>query len=168
MPRFLYVALFLLFVFVLISILGINQFSGVLYGRCRYNPIPENATFWNKSFETAACSRIQDDGHFTCKDGHICGFPGDFGISLEDDGVYNNKAINYGVTNFDNLGSALFSVFQITTLESWKTTMYNLINSNSYFLGALYSLLIVIFGTFFMFNLILAVIISAFITLKRE
>jgi energy-converting hydrogenase Eha subunit H len=46
--------------------------------------------------------------------------------------------------------------------------MFNLINSNYLFLSATFCLIIVILGTFFLFNLILAVIIGAFIRLKNE
>ena len=32
--------------------------------------------------------------------------------------------LNYGVTNFDNLGSAFITIFQCITMEGWTTVMY--------------------------------------------
>jgi hypothetical protein len=88
MPRFLHVALFLLFVLTIMSILAVNQFSGLLYGRCRFNPIPETPTSWKATPDFKLCSN--NSIGYQCPDGLHCGFPTDFGISLEDDGVYEN------------------------------------------------------------------------------
>ena len=32
---------------------------------------------------------------------------------------------NFGITNFDNFGLAMLTVFQCVTLEGWTQTMYN-------------------------------------------
>lgn len=31
---------------------------------------------------------------------------------------------NYGITNFDNIGFAMLTVFQCITMEGWTSTMY--------------------------------------------
>ena len=46
--------------------------------------------------------------------------------------------------------------------------MYNLIDSDISVLAALYCMIIIVFGSFFMLNLILAVIIQAFINIQKE
>ena len=37
--------------------------------------------------------------------------------------IYNNR-MNFGITHFDNLGFAIISIFQISTLEGWVDIMY--------------------------------------------
>jgi Ion transport protein len=60
-------------------------------------------------------------------------------------------------------------VFQIVTAESWSTYMYNLMDVDWPFFAAIYTIFIVVVGSFFLMNLILAVIIQAFIQItKRE
>jgi hypothetical protein len=38
---------------------------------------------------------------------------------------------NYGMTNFDSVGSALIAIFQSTTLEGWTILMYRVSESYS-------------------------------------
>lgn len=60
-------------------------------------------------------------------------------------------------------------VFQIVTGEAWSSYMYNLMNVEIPFLAGLYTISLVLFGSYFLMNLILAVIIQAFIrTTKTE
>ena len=43
------------------------------------------------------------------------------------DDLYRDSEIlelNYGVTNFDNLGYAFITIFQCITMEGWTTVMY--------------------------------------------
>lgn len=70
--------------------------------------------------------------------------------------------LNFGITNFDNLGTSFLTVFQMITSETWYVTMMNLMDVDFPIIGALYSFGIIIVGQFFLLNLILAVIIQAF------
>ncbi len=74
--------------------------------------------------------------------------------------------INYGVTTFDSLGTSLLTVFQMITSETWQVTLINLLDVDLPILGFLYVFFIIVVGQFFLLNLILAVIIEAFINLR--
>jgi len=54
-----------------------------------------------------------------------CGSPLEYGISLEEDGVFQDEAIQYGIGGFDDMGQAMIAVIQILTVEDWSTIMYN-------------------------------------------
>lgn len=46
---------------------------------------------------------------------------------------------NYGITNFDNIGFAMLTVFQCITMEGWTSTMYWVSMSNYSYLWAVTS-----------------------------
>jgi hypothetical protein len=54
------------------------------------------------------------------------------------------------------------------TLEDWALMMYNYQDSNSRYMTALFFLVLVIFGSFFSINLVLAEIMNSVTTLKEE
>lgn len=61
------------------------------------------------------------------------------------------------MTSFDNILLSVLNVFIIITLEGWTDTMYMIretTNSNSY---DLFFIICVVFGTFFVLNLMIAV-----------
>ena len=68
---------------------------------------------------------------------------------------------NWGVTNFDNIFSALIAVFKCVTLEGWTEVMNDAqraLGSSAVFLF----LPLVVLGSFFILNLVIAVINSEF------
>uniref|UniRef100_A0A0G4I592 Ion transport domain-containing protein n=1 Tax=Chromera velia CCMP2878 TaxID=1169474 RepID=A0A0G4I592_9ALVE len=68
---------------------------------------------------------------------------------------------NDGVTNFDNLGWAVLLVFQVITLEGWASIM-NLTRATKGIVNDLFYIGLVVFGAFFMINLVVAVLVSNF------
>jgi hypothetical protein len=102
-------------------------------------------------------------GLYDCPSNRHCGLPGDHAL-------YNYRfyeeaqieALDWGIPNFDNLGSALYSIFQIVTLEGWNKLMYNHYNATSPYFLSIYFSLVVIIGAFFVINLMLAAIWSTF------
>ena len=82
-----------------------------------------------------------------CPDGFFCG--------------KMNVNPNFEVTNFDNVFWALLVVFQCITLEGWSDVMvmYQKVYTRFVFL---FFFLLVFIGAFFLLNLTLAVINSAF------
>jgi len=95
-----------------------------------------------------------------------CGHPLEYGISLEDDGVFTNPSINYGITNFDNTAKAMLTVFQVITMDGWTVLLYNLMDTSLPPVAAIYFCLLIVFGSFFLLNLILAVIMESFIKIQ--
>lgn len=102
-------------------------------------------------------------GNFICPSNYTCGSPTDFGIALENDGLYSNELAYFGIYSFDNAGKALLTIHQMVTVDGWYTYMSNLADTDTPFLGILYSFIVIVIGSFYLMNLILAVIIQAFI-----
>ena len=70
--------------------------------------------------------------------------------------------ISYGYTVFDDFGAAMLTIFQMITLEGWSDLMYNLSDATTPWLVRSFSIMVVILGSFFLMNLVLAVIVDAF------
>lgn len=68
------------------------------------------------------------------------------------------EELDWGILSFDNLGSALITVFQIVTLEGWTKLMYNYYDATSPLYVSVFLTLIVLLGSFFLLNLMLAAI----------
>lgn len=72
---------------------------------------PLNSTYWPKSpIYTRICTK-NGIGDYQCPAGLYCGSPIEYGISLQDDGVYQDELVNYGIATFDNFGQAFIAVF---------------------------------------------------------
>ena len=87
---------------------------------------------------------------------------------MSDEGVDSNLAIQYGVGMFDHYGDAVLSVFQILTMDNWSVIAYNLMDGFVSQVGAIYCALLIVFGSFFLLNINLAVIMSAFINIQLK
>ena len=72
------------------------------------------------------------------------------------------EALDWGIPNFDNLLSAILTIFQVMTLEGWNKIMYNYYNAgNPYFLSVYFSAIVLLIA-FFMLDLTIAAIWSTF------
>ena len=83
------------------------------------------------------------DGQGTCAGGEACRY---FGYN-----PFN------GTVSFDDLGGALLTTFQCMTLEGWSEVMYMLMEAWSPW-SSLYFLALILFGSFYVINLFLAVL----------
>ncbi len=68
------------------------------------------------------------------------------------------ESLNYGFIVFDNIGLGLLAIFQSITLEGWTVIMYQTMDVYTPFVGGLYFIILIMFGSFFLLNLTLAVI----------
>ena len=169
MPELFNVAIFLIFIFMLFGILGLQLYSGQSYNKCRTTPKPINSTYWPYSEEiNRPCSKIK--GGFTCPKGLYCGNPSEYGIDLKYEEIYNNPGLQYGIANFDNIFQAILAVFEIITKTGWiniiEMVINNLIiklpqvmNTHVKAIGVIFCVSVTMLGSFFLMNLILAVII---------
>jgi len=64
---------------------------------------------------------------------------------------------NWGITNFDNIGIAMISVFQCITAENWVTIMYIMQDCSDQLMVTIFFLVLVVSGGLFMINLMFAV-----------
>ena len=55
----------------------------------------------------------------------------------------------------------MLTVFQMITLESWTQVMYNLMDSNMTWMAIFFSVSLILVGSFFLLNVILAVMAEA-------
>lgn len=130
--------MFMMFIFLLFCILGVQSFSGILYQRCRYDPQPNidpttgKWTTWPKLEDPndpdrykRLCS-MDGSGVYSCPKDYTCGSPGQFKLSLESDGVPDSELIMYGIITFDDIIAGMITIFQVITLEGWSTLMYNI------------------------------------------
>uniref|UniRef100_A0A8D8VKH5 Voltage-dependent L-type calcium channel subunit alpha n=1 Tax=Cacopsylla melanoneura TaxID=428564 RepID=A0A8D8VKH5_9HEMI len=69
---------------------------------------------------------------------------------------------NKGITNFDNFGLAMLTVFQCITLEGWTDVLYNIEDALGRTWQWTYFVSMVILGAFFVMNLILGVLSGEF------
>lgn len=69
---------------------------------------------------------------------------------------------NYGITNFDNFGLAMLTVFQCITNEGWTSVMYWMNDSIGNTFPWMYFISLVILGSFFVMNLVLGVLSGEF------
>ncbi|CAG2216856.1 Voltage-dependent L-type calcium channel subunit alpha-1C,Dihydropyridine-sensitive L-type skeletal muscle calcium channel subunit alpha-1,Voltage-dependent R-type calcium channel subunit alpha-1E,Voltage-dependent L-type calcium channel subunit alpha-1S,Voltage-dependent N-type calcium channel subunit alpha-1B,Muscle calcium channel subunit alpha-1,Voltage-dependent calcium channel type D subunit alpha-1,Probable voltage-dependent N-type calcium channel subunit alpha-1B,Voltage-dependent L-type calcium ch len=104
MVPLLHIALLVIFVIIIYAIIGLELFSGTLHKTCykrdsdemMEDPHPCNSD--EKGFNC-------DNATYECRDGWI--------------------GPNNGITNFDNFGFAMLTVFQCITMEGWTNVLYN-------------------------------------------
>ena len=72
------------------------------------------------------------------------------------------ELLSYGYMNFDNFASAFLTVFQCITMEGWVYISYQLMDGWSATGAAIFFSVLIIFGSFFVLNLLLAVMESNF------
>lgn len=158
---------FMMFFFIVFGIISIQTFYGVVYKKCRLTEFPENG-IWviDDSQSDFICSNQE---HNSCRSGTFCGSPliytAETGEPLDlilNDNPWRDSLIQYNTMNFNNLPNAITAVFEALTLEGWSTQMEFLIDSGNGSIAIIFYLLLVIFGSYFILNLILAVIMGSF------
>jgi len=71
-------------------------------------------------------------------------------------------SLDYGYTTFDHFGRAVFTIFQSITQEGWTSIMYMTTDSTQPIIGGTFFVILIMFGSFFVMNLTLAVISEEF------
>ena len=69
-----------------------------------------------------------------------------------------NENFQYGFIDFDNFARAFLTIFQVITLEGWTDIMYVLMDAYDEWLTGIFFCCLVVFGSFFVLNLLLAVL----------
>jgi hypothetical protein len=60
------------------------------------------------------------------------------------------------------------AVFQMVSQDTWSMQMYNLINATEFFLPVIFSITLNMMGSYFLMNLMLAVIMDEYIKSEQE
>lgn len=66
--------------------------------------------------------------------------------------------MSWGIVDFDNFLKAFLTILQVITLEGWVFIMYPLMDAGSPFASGLFFICLVAFGSFFVLQLVLAVL----------
>ncbi|CAH2316148.1 voltage-dependent L-type calcium channel subunit alpha-1F [Pelobates cultripes] len=142
MVPLLHIALLVLFVIIIYAIIGLELFIGRMHKTCFYvdsDLVSEE--------EPAPCAF---SGH-----GRQCHLN-----NTECRGKWEGP--NGGITNFDNFFFAMLTVFQCITMEGWTDVLYWMQDAMGYELPWVYFVSLVIFGSFFVLNLVLGVLSGEF------
>uniref|UniRef100_A0A669CMJ0 Voltage-dependent L-type calcium channel subunit alpha n=1 Tax=Oreochromis niloticus TaxID=8128 RepID=A0A669CMJ0_ORENI len=142
MVPLLHIALLVLFVIIIYAIIGLELFIGRMHRTCYY---------------IGTDNYVEDDpvpcafaGH-----GRQCIINGS-----ECRGRWDGP--NGGITNFDNFFFAMLTVFQCITMEGWTDVLYWMNDAIGFELPWVYFVSLVIFGSFFVLNLVLGVLSGSF------
>uniref|UniRef100_A0A3Q4GAI7 Voltage-dependent L-type calcium channel subunit alpha n=1 Tax=Neolamprologus brichardi TaxID=32507 RepID=A0A3Q4GAI7_NEOBR len=143
MVPLLHIALLVLFVIIIYAIIGLELFMGKMHKTCVHNL---TATIAEE--KPAPCAPDGAYGRHCKHNGTQCrvGWEGP----------------NDGITNFDNFAFAMLTVFQCITMEGWTDVLYWMQDAMGYELPWVYFVSLVIFGSFFVLNLVLGVLSGEF------
>nr|XP_020142988.1 voltage-dependent L-type calcium channel subunit alpha-1C isoform X4 [Microcebus murinus] len=144
MVPLLHIALLVLFVIIIYAIIGLELFMGKMHKTC-YNQ--EGITDVPAEDDPSPCALETGHGR-QCQNGTVCR-PGWDGPK-------------HGITNFDNFAFAMLTVFQCITMEGWTDVLYWMQDAMGYELPWVYFVSLVIFGSFFVLNLVLGVLSGEF------
>nr|XP_044993226.1 voltage-dependent L-type calcium channel subunit alpha-1C isoform X4 [Jaculus jaculus] len=144
MVPLLHIALLVLFVIIIYAIIGLELFMGKMHKTC-YNQ--EGITDVPAEEDPSPCALETGHGR-QCQNGTVCK-PGWDGPK-------------HGITNFDNFAFAMLTVFQCITMEGWTDVLYWMQDAMGYELPWVYFVSLVIFGSFFVLNLVLGVLSGEF------
>ncbi|KAJ8370159.1 hypothetical protein SKAU_G00101870 [Synaphobranchus kaupii] len=142
MVPLLHIALLVLFVIIIYAIIGLELFIGRMHKTCYYI-----GSDINVEDDPVPCAFA---GH-----GRQCTVNGS-----ECRGKWDGP--NGGITNFDNFFFAMLTVFQCITMEGWTDVLYWMNDAIGFELPWVYFVSLVIFGSFFVLNLVLGVLSGEF------
>ncbi|EGZ10921.1 hypothetical protein PHYSODRAFT_519134 [Phytophthora sojae] len=114
------------------------------------------------------CAAEGQAGNHGCNNGMTCGSDYDafgnprFNHRKAMDYALYLPSLDWGLTTFDNIGRAFFTIFQSITQEGWTSIMYMVMDSSQPTIGAVFFVVLIIFASFFVMNLTLAVISEEF------
>ncbi|XP_072945863.1 muscle calcium channel subunit alpha-1-like isoform X3 [Epargyreus clarus] len=142
MVPLLHIALLVIFVIIIYAIIGLELFSGKMHKTCydKYTDEMMDSPHPCDEDNGFNCSTLGDE--MECREGWI--------------------GPNFGITNFDNFGLSMLTVFQCITLEGWTDVMYNIQDAMGNSWEWIYFVSMVILGAFFVMNLILGVLSGEF------
>jgi hypothetical protein len=160
--QFFHLFLLLIFFFVLYGILGVAIWSGLFSYRCRGSQHPINGSWPVIDNSTMLCG-----GYYKCPVNKTCGSLTEafdtqkYFLPMEN--LYEEQDIYdlyYGITTFDNIGSAFLTIFQCATLEGWSNIMYMIQSGQNYYSAAIYFLSLVVILNYFVINFTVAIMME--------
>ncbi|KAF8571842.1 hypothetical protein P879_01071 [Paragonimus westermani] len=173
MVPLLHIALLVIFVIIIYAIIGLELFSGKLHATCYdifTGEIEDNPSPCSLTKRGAVCP--------------ITSFCHDFKVNMSYAAVAERKLLmeavaagnitppfpqperwvgpNHGITNFDNFGLSMLTVFQCVTMEGWTQVLYWVNDSQGMLYPWVYFVSMILIGSFFVMNLVLGVLSGEF------
>ncbi|XP_034028881.1 voltage-dependent L-type calcium channel subunit alpha-1D [Thalassophryne amazonica] len=142
MVPLLHIGMLVMFVIIIYAIIGLELFIGRMHKTCYYT-----ATGLMMEDDPTPCA-FAGNGRFCVGNGTECR------------GKWEGP--NGGITNFDNVFFAMLTVFQCITMEGWTDVLYWMNDAIGYEIPWIYFVSLVIFGSFFIINLVLGVLSGEF------
>jgi len=145
------VAFLMLFFTVVFAVFGIHVWNGVFHQRCN---ITHNYT---NGEEVQSCSMIPHLGGYQCPENVQCFLD------------YKLRNPVEGLLGFDNFGTAMLTIFVVSTLEDWSPVYYKISDSTTP-LCCFFFILIIVFCSYFSLTLVIGVMLDeiAAATLVQE
>lgn len=158
-----------IFFFMIFAILGVSLWAGTINYRCYQTEWPDEFGIWKV---------VEDDPHLCsstrqCTAGTFCSsrfdaFDAGYNISADSLRMDSDiNELNYGLTNFDNIGSAFLTIFQCITMEGWTKIMNIFQDAYTSWFVVLYFILCVVICSFFLLNLTIAVMLMKYEELDK-
>ncbi|XP_034393717.1 voltage-dependent L-type calcium channel subunit alpha-1D [Cyclopterus lumpus] len=142
MVPLLHIGMLVMFVIIIYAIIGLELFIGRMHKTC---------------YSSSTGLMVEDDPS-------PCAFAGNgrfcFGNGTDCRGKWEGP--NGGITNFDNVFFAMLTVFQCITMEGWTDVLYWMNDAIGFEIPWVYFVSLVIFGSFFIINLVLGVLSGEF------
>ncbi|EJW85992.1 voltage-dependent L-type calcium channel alpha-1 subunit isoform c [Wuchereria bancrofti] len=146
----LHIALLVMFVIIIYAIIGLELFCGKLHSTCFDATTGELAQHTPSTCGFASSAfHCQPNGHYE-------------GVHWVCTSNTSWQGPNNGITNFDNFGLAMLTVFQCVSLEGWTDVMYWVNDAVGREWPWIYFVTLVILGSFFVLNLVLGVLSGEF------
>ncbi|KAK7880741.1 hypothetical protein WMY93_032625 [Mugilogobius chulae] len=142
MVPLLHIGMLVMFVIIIYAIIGLELFIGRMHKTC---------------FSTTTGLFIEDDPSPCAFAGH-----GRFCVGNGSECRGKWEGPNGGITNFDNVFFAMLTVFQCITMEGWTDVLYWMNDAIGHEIPWVYFVSLVIFGSFFIINLVLGVLSGEF------
>ncbi|MED6244793.1 Voltage-dependent L-type calcium channel subunit alpha-1D [Ataeniobius toweri] len=142
MVPLLHIGMLVMFVIIIYAIIGLELFLGRMHKTC---------------FDTSTGLMVEDDPS-------PCAFAGVGRLCVTNGTECKGKweGPNGGITNFDNIFFAMLTVFQCITMEGWTDVLYWMNDAIGHDIPWVYFVSLVIFGSFFIINLVLGVLSGEF------
>lgn len=146
------IVLFMLFTFATMGLFSMAFFSGAFHNQCVVGG-PSSKVLADPTSDVV-CNLKDETGPFQCPTGESCGAD-----------VAGNPA--NGLIGFDSIWLATMTNFVAATLEGWTDVLY-LIQDAGNPEAWIYFTVLVVFGSFLVLNLFVAVITSQFSAVKQD
>ncbi|KAF9586210.1 calcium channel protein [Lunasporangiospora selenospora] len=172
-PLLVNIALFIVFFFILFSIIGVQAFKGSFSRRCVPRLDTPGKYLNETNIQEQFCGGHYDFNDTSLKKSYIMRDGSDSPTSPKGyicavDYVCKDIGVNYNyAVSFDNIFSAMVPVYVLMTGQTWTDLMYKVMDSE-YPWSSIYFVLVVLVMNFWILNLFIAVINEMFAKIRDD